>query len=395
MLRAHGIPAAAIVWCLALAGAAAPSPLAARRPDTEEDLLARLEREHNPVKKAKLEIRLGRVKLDQAVGAYNQDDVERGDTLVGIFFKHMQSAWDTLRGTERNPMKRPDGFRQLDIALREDARLLEDVQHRVPYDQRGPVSKVAQEVDRLHNQVIQALFPPEEPQGNASHPAALVLGLALVSAAPLAGSPYGRPTPAAYAAQTRKDVLTDDETDKLREEQDPGKRILLYIAFAQDRLDRFINFRAQPPDPNYDTGEYLDRLLGEYISIDDEMKDWIEDQYNRHGDMRAGLRTLIERGTPQLEQLRQIQRSPGPFASDYAHSLRDAIDDLTDALDGATKALADQEKKFGQLKRDEKQEAKDTRIREKEERKQTKEEKKLQKQEERKQKKAPEDADEN
>lgn len=394
MFRFHGFAAAAIVWCLALAGAGAPSSFAARRPDSEEDLVARMEREHDPVKRAKLEIRLGRVKLEQAIDAYNRDDVEHGDTLVGTFLKHMQGAWDTLRATERNPVKKPDGFRQLDIALREDARLLEDVRHRVPYDQRGPVSEVAQAVDRLHNQVIRALFPPEAPEGTG-HATALVFGLALAGlAAPLAGSPYGLPERTAYAAQGRKDVLTDDETDKLREEQDPGKRIELYVAFAQDRLDRFINFRAQPPDPNYDTGEYLDRLLGEYISIEDEMKDWIQDQYDRHGDMRAGLRTLIERGTPQLEQLRQIQRSPGPFASDYAHSLRDAIDDVTDSLDGATKALADQEKKYGQLKRDEKQGARDAKIREKDERKQTKEEKKLQKQE-RKRNKVPEDADEN
>ncbi|HLW80388.1 MAG TPA: hypothetical protein VKU44_12405, partial [Terriglobia bacterium] len=148
------------------------------------------------------------------------------------------------------------------------------------------------------------------------------------------------------------------------------------------------------PDPNYDTGEYLDRLLGEYIAVNDEMKDWIEDQYDRHGDMRKGLHTLIERGTPQLEQLRQVQRSPGPFAADYTRSLRDAIDDLTDALDGATKALADQEKKFGELKRQEKQDAKDASLREKEEKKRTKEEKKLEKKE-RKQNKVPEDADEN
>lgn len=395
MSASSGIPAAAIVWCLALAGVAVPPSFAARRPDTEEDLSARMEREHDPVKKAKLEIRLGRVKLEQAIDAYSNDDVERGDKLVGTYLQHMQNCWDTLRGTARNPVKKPDGFRQLDIALREDARRLEDLEHRVPYDQRGPLSSVAKDVDRLHQAVIQALFPQEEPDRRASHLRALALGLTVASsAAQLAANPAGRELVAACAPQTRKDVLTEDETDKLREEQDPAKRIELYVSFAQDRLDRFINFRAQPPDPNYDTGEYLDRLLGEYISVNDEMKDWIEDQYDRHGDMRKGLRTLIERGTPQLGELRQIQGSPGPFASDFAHSLRDAIDDLTDALDGATKALADQEKKFGELKKEEKQEAKDASVRQKEERKRTKEEKKLEKKE-RKQNKVPEDADEN
>jgi hypothetical protein len=52
---------------------AAPAP---RRPDTEADLLARIEREQNPVKKAKLEIRLGRVKLLQAIEAFDGGNVE-------------------------------------------------------------------------------------------------------------------------------------------------------------------------------------------------------------------------------------------------------------------------------------------------------------------------------
>src|SRR5439155_13407627 len=133
----------------------------------------------------------------------------------------------------------------------------------------------------------------------------------------------------------RPDVLSDDEEDKVREEQDPAKRIELYVSFPQDRLNRSANFRTRPADPKYDTGEYLDRLLGEYVAVDDELKDWIEYQYGRSGDMRAGLRALLERGPRQLEQLRQVQQAPDAFARDYASSLRDAIDDLTDTLDGA------------------------------------------------------------
>ena len=91
--------------------------------------------------------------------------------------------------------------------------------------------------------------------------------------------------------------------------------------------------------------------------MDDELKDWIEYQFGRTSDMRSGLRALLERGPRQLEQLRQVQQSPDAFASDYASSLRDAIDDLSDTLDGAAKALAEQEKKFGELKREEKTEA--------------------------------------
>ena len=392
-----------------------PAPLAARHPDTEEDLQARIEREPNPVKKAKFEVRLGRVKLAQAIAAYDKGDLDRSNALAAAYLAEMKGAWQRLRDTGRNAVKKPEGFRELDIALREDARVLDDLAHRIPYNDRGPVTEVAHAVDQLHGEVLAALFPPEAPSRakKRSAPSGVTRLLRPSRAGLLKGAKCGddlfcnagvfgafgaedsaatenesrvlsiaatEATPVAFP-QTKKSVLTDDEEDKLREEQDPAKRIELYLAFAQDRLDRFVNFRSKPADPNYDTGEYLDRLLGEYVAVDDELKDWIEYQYGRSGDMRAGLRALLERGPRQLEQLRQVQQAPDAFARDYASSLRDAIDDLTDTLDGASKALADQEKKYGELKREAKADARAAKEREKEEKKRTKEEKKLRKRE--------------
>ena len=395
-LRVQG---AAVLFLIVFSSVPGPAPLAARHPDTEDDLQARIEREPNPVKKAKFEVRLGRVKLTQAIAAYDKGDLDRSNALAAAYLAEMKGAWQRLRGTGRNAVKKPEGFRELDIALREDARALDDLAHRIPYNDRGPVTEVAHEVDKLHGEVLAALFPPEAPSRSKKRSAPSgVTRLLGFPAFEIAVPPRGHETISALAEsrplslvateatpvaflQTKKSVLTNDEEDKLREEQDPAKRIELYLAFAQDRLDRFVNFRSKPADPNYDTGEYLDRLLGEYIAVDDELKDWIEYQYGRTGDMRAGLHALLERGPRQLEQLRQVQQAPDAFARDYASSLRDAIDDLTDTLDGASKALADQEKKYGELKREAKADARAAKEREKEEKKRTKEEKKLRKRE--------------
>ena len=424
MVSALRVLGAAVLFLIAFPSLPGRAPLAARHPDTEEDLQARIEREPNPVKKAKFEVRLGRVKLAQAIAAYDKGDLDRSNALATAYLAEMKGAWQRLRDTGRNAVKKPEGFRELDIALREDARVLDDLAHRIPYNDRGPVTEVAHAVDQLHGEVLAALFPPEAPSRAKKRSApsgvtrllrpsragilkgaksgddlfcnAGVFGAfgAEDSAAIFGGEDTAAPenesrvlsiaateaTPVAFP-QTKKSVLTDDEEDKLREEQDPAKRIELYLAFAQDRLDRFVNFRSKPADPNYDTGEYLDRLLGEYVAVDDELKDWIEYQYGRGGDMRAGLRALLERGPRQLDQLRQVQQAPDAFARDYASSLRDAIDDLTDTLDGASKALADQEKKYGELKREAKADARAAKEREKEEKKRTKEEKKLRKRE--------------
>src|SRR3989441_5567215 len=147
--------------------------------------------------------------------------------------------------------------------------------------------------------------------------------------------------PATGLSGQKKDFLSEDEEDELREAQDPSKRIEVYLAFAQARLDRFEQYRTRPDDPKYDPGSYLDSLLGEYISLNDELKSWIEYQFQHNGDMRRGLRALLDRGPRQLEQLRQIQQSPCPHASEYSNSLRDTIEDMTDTLDATAKIVSE------------------------------------------------------
>ena len=199
--------------------------------------------------------------------------------------------------------------------------------------------------------------------------------------------------PLASIPAQKEAALSEEEEDKLREEQDPGKRIELYLDFAQDRLSQFDQFRQKPADPKYDNGGYLDKLLGQYIALQDELKNWIQYQYDHQGDMRSGLRALLDRGPRQLDELRHIQQEPDRFVSDYRDSLRDAIDNLTDMLDGATTALNSQVKKFGEIKRQEKLDEQQAKQAARDEKKRIKEEEKLRKKE-RKQGQVPEDADE-
>ncbi len=173
--------------------------------------------------------------------------------------------------------------------------------------------------------------------------------------------------------------LSDEEADRLREAQDPGERIGVYLDLMQARLNRFEEFRQHPAGPRYDNAGYLDDLLKDYVAIDDELKNWIDYQYEHQGDMRGGLEGLLKRAPQQLLALRQVQETPDKFATGYADTLRDAIDQINDTLDGATQALANQKKRFGELKREEKATAQAAKERAKAEKKRTKEEKKLRK----------------
>lgn len=198
----------------------------------------------------------------------------------------------------------------------------------------------------------------------------------------------------AWARSQDRASLSPEEADKVREAQDPGDRIIVYLDIERARLDQFEEVRKKPPDPQYDTGDYLDKLLGQYLALNDELKDWIDYQYQRTGDMRKGLRALLDRAPRQLQELKQVQQTPDAYASDYRDTLNDTLADLNDTLNGATKALADQEKKFGELKREEKVEARDAKESVKDEKKREKEERKLRKKES-KHGGVPEDPDQN
>lgn len=199
--------------------------------------------------------------------------------------------------------------------------------------------------------------------------------------------------PGVTRGERKGDYLSEEETDKIREAQDPSERIGVYVECAQTRLERIDDYRQRPADPMLDTASYLDQQFDQYIRITDELKNWIQVQYDRHADMRAGLKKFIEIGPKQVEQLRHIQQSPDPYVDAYRKNLGDAIDDFDDALDGASKAFSDQVKMFGELKREEKADARTAQEREKEEKKRAKEEKKLRKKEH--QQGVPADADEN
>jgi len=199
--------------------------------------------------------------------------------------------------------------------------------------------------------------------------------------------------PARTARAQKPDYVSDEEEDKIRDAQEPSERIEVYLTLSQSRLDRIQEFRSKPMDPQYDNGAYIDQLLDQYISLTDDLKNWIQDQYDRRHDMRKGLHRVLEIGPKQLVDLRRIEESHDAYTADYTKSLRDAKDDLTDALDGATKALADQVKMLGELKSDEKADAQAAKDRTKEEKKRSKEEEKLRKKEQKQN--PPPDSDEN
>jgi hypothetical protein len=132
--------------------------------DTEEQLIQRIQSEQNPVKKAKYEIKLASLKLSQVRDAYSQGHIEEGSKLLVTLTDTTKASWKILQNSGRIASKQPEGFRELEIALREDVRTLQDLGRTVDYFDRSPLENAAQELEKMRSEVLHELFPGAPPR---------------------------------------------------------------------------------------------------------------------------------------------------------------------------------------------------------------------------------------
>jgi hypothetical protein len=134
-------------------------PFKGCRGEDERQMQQKIAQEGDPVAKAKCQIQLARLKLVQGMNAYDNNSYGQGRKLLTEYLRVAQDAWSTLKSSGRNAVKSPNGFKDLDISLRENGRLLGDLAHRVPYPQDGSIEDVIKKSTAVHDEVLDALFP--------------------------------------------------------------------------------------------------------------------------------------------------------------------------------------------------------------------------------------------
>ena len=155
--------------CLAVLGIIITGLQASGR-ETEAQLLQRIQSEQNPVKKAKDEIKLASLELTQVHDEYSTGHVDDGAKLLGTFIGEMKSSWKLLQDSGRKAPRQPEGFRELEISLREDVRSLQDLARAVSYFDRAPITSAAQQLEQMRDEVIHAQFPAGNPRGHKDAP---------------------------------------------------------------------------------------------------------------------------------------------------------------------------------------------------------------------------------
>lgn len=136
--------------------------------------------------------------------------------------------------------------------------------------------------------------------------------------------------------QIKKDYLSDTEADKIRDAGNSNARMVLFAAFAEDRLNK-LKYTLTHPNGERKRADQINALINGYSGCIDDAADLIEVAKERQQDIRAGLKALISKAKDALPYLQELQKN-GPELESYKVTLDDAIEATQDALTDAQKA---------------------------------------------------------
>jgi hypothetical protein len=142
-------------------------------------------------------------------------------------------------------------------------------------------------------------------------------------------------------AQKRYDPLNQKEIDDLREtNQEPDKRLKLYIAYARARMVSLEEARANPKTQN--RGQLTHDWLTDFLDIYDELDDNVDMYVQRKDDFRKGMQAVIEADAEfqsKLLALRDAANVPLEEYKQYQFILKNALETVDSAVDDHKKTL--------------------------------------------------------
>jgi hypothetical protein len=162
-------------------------------------------------------------------------------------------------------------------------------------------------------------------------------GTFLLLAAVLCAASVARP-----AAPQKKEYLSEAEADKIRDAGMTGPRIVLYAAFAGDRIKKLQYEFAHLDPSDQKRTDRLNNLINAYTGCIDDAADLVDLGIEKQEDIRDGVKALqaqIKSALPYLQDL----AAKGPERETYKDNLDDAIEATQDAakdIEKATKEMA-------------------------------------------------------
>jgi len=155
-------------------------------------------------------------------------------------------------------------------------------------------------------------------------------------AVPALGWPARGPSrPAAlYAQETKKDYLSPNEADQIRDAENVSARVKLFLDFAEDRLKK-IDYELARKERNRDWSDRMWSLINAYTGCVDDAADFLESGLEKQENLRPGTKDLEKRTKEFLPRVKELRANPA--LAQFSSDLDDAIEATQDAADTAQK----------------------------------------------------------
>jgi hypothetical protein len=147
---------------LLLTGALTPAAGASTDEDRAKELQrerAKLQKETDPVDRAKIGVKISDILVEDVGDAVRQGNVAEMEKQLAAYAETIESAHQELVDSGRNAAKKPNGFKELEIALRQHIRRFDELSRMLNLQNRVPVEKTKSLATGIRDNLLKALFP--------------------------------------------------------------------------------------------------------------------------------------------------------------------------------------------------------------------------------------------
>lgn len=138
--------------------------------ETVAELQAKFDRESNSVKKAKLLVKLSDAQFEESRRAGQAGDNNAVDASMEKFRDNVRAALEALKKQHPDAEKHSNGYRQMEMQVKQGIREVEDSMLAAPAPYKPPLQIVRQDLIAMDEQLIQLLFPHRPADAKPSAP---------------------------------------------------------------------------------------------------------------------------------------------------------------------------------------------------------------------------------
>ena len=123
------------------------------------DLQAKFDRENNSVKKAKLLVKLADAQFEESRRAGKAGDNNTVDATMEKYRDNVRAALEALKKQHPDAEKHSNGYRQVEMQVKQGIREVEDSMLAAPAAYKPPLQIVRQDLVAMDDEMIRMLFP--------------------------------------------------------------------------------------------------------------------------------------------------------------------------------------------------------------------------------------------